>query len=667
MVNRVNRSTLRALLVAVVAIAGIAVSPVLPWLAPLNAGTPGPASKPARPNLLLITLDTTRADRIAPWGPGGVTPTLDALAAESLVATHAYAPAPLTFPSHTSMLTGLYPFAHGVRNNDLYHLDGSAPTVARILQAAGYRTEAIVAASVLRATTGLDLGFERYSDVAFKRGRNGAIEAERPASDVSAELQVRLAIDDPRPFFLWAHYFDAHAPYAAPNGPPSTATLIEQYEAELRYVDSQIAGVLAALRNRKQLATTWIVVCGDHGEGLGIQQEASHSFLCEEGTLRIPLFVRRPDGELRDRLDTLASAVDVAPTLLAAAGLAPPGAVHGLDLVAAARVQAAGGPEADALADRAIWFESWAGWHQFHWARLEGVVAGHFKYVKNVHDELFDLDATPLESKNLAAERPEVLRAMKQRYTELLELPIAHLASAAPSLPPTEVARLLELGYLARMVGDEDTSKDGTLDPRVHYQSCRDLQYAMDLAHLGKIDDSVALLERLIRDYPKNTLFREFLGKVLLQAGRKQAAARVFAAALVIDGDLVASSFNLAVYFRESNQPQDACELLEHVVELNPVHLEARLELRTVHQALRQHDRVLLDVVGIIGLVAELADHESEAIARSALDEWLPDAVKHLARDPRRIERLRRALDELPASTHTSIERARDILRHAIE
>jgi len=618
----------------------------------------------ARPNLLLVSLDTFRADRIAPWGPGGVAPTLDALAEESVVAARAYAPAPLTFPSHTSMLTGLYPFAHGVRDNDLYRLDARAPSVAKALQAAGWRTEAIVAASVLRSGTGLDQGFERYADVPFKRARNLVVESERPAEQVTDEALARLAVDDARPWFLWLHYFDAHAPFRAPGGPPPTAPLTEQYDAEVRHLDAQFARVMAALRASGALERTWIVVCADHGEGLGLQQETAHAYLCEESTLRIPLFVRRPDGGLRGAIESLTSAVDVAPTLLAAAGLGVDAAsIHGRDLVETLAAQQGDDAGAGATAERAIWFETWAGWHQFKWARLEGVVAGGFKYVTNVAEELFDLAEEPLERANRASERPEVVRALRQRFEALQAEPVARLDSAADSLPPEEVARLRELGYLARMVGDDAAAADSDLDPRVHYASCLELQFALEASQAGNVDAAVKTLESLVGRYPKNPLFGEFLGKVLLKAGRKEAAAQAFAAALAVDPDLVSSAFYLGSLMREAGRIGEARIHLEKAVALSPVHLEAWLQLRAVHERERRYDLVLFDTCEVIRLAAELRDADGDALADDSLRTWLPNVLaKKLAGAPNLAELKQEAGRRLGSGDLPALARARALL-----
>ncbi|HZO09872.1 MAG TPA: sulfatase-like hydrolase/transferase, partial [Myxococcota bacterium] len=558
---------------------------------PDGSGAPAAAdlAKPdARPNLLLITLDTMRADEIAPWGPGGVATNLDALAAESLVALDAHAPAPLTFPSHASMLTGLYPFAHGVRDNDLYQLDRSAQTTAKLLKEAGWRTEAVLAASVLRANTGLDEGFESYFDVKYLHARNVPVNAQRRANEVSELVLERLAVADPRPWFLWMHYFDAHLPYDAAGGPPKTAPLREQYDAEVRFIDRELGRVLARLRESGALARTWIVVCGDHGEGLRIQQESSHSYLAEEGTLRIPLFVRAPDGALRGRLAAPASAVDVHPTLIAIAGLPLPGAVHGRDLLAAFQAEQRGGAEAEAQADRTIWFETWAGWHVYGWSRLDGVIAGRFKYVRNLKDELFDVTGpvtAELESQNLAAQRPEVLRALKLRYDAIQQEPVAKLASARPNLPPEEISRLMELGYLARSIGDDDTSKNGTLDPREHYTTALDIEWAIEEAAAGRFDGPVKVLEALVKKYPQSAVYREILGKVLMQGNRQPEAARVFREALAIDPDLVSANFYLGVMLRLQKEYNAARRHLEKTIALSPVHLEGWLQLRALHNA----------------------------------------------------------------------------------
>ena len=638
-----------------------------------------PSAAPKHPNVLLVTLDTFRADRIAPWRKGGVkggvvsaAPNLDALAAESLIALDAHAPAPLTLPAHTSMLTGLYPFAHGVRDNDLYRLDARAQTLPLLLAKAGYRTEAVLGATVLRAAAGLDHGFEKYIDLQFKKRRNVAVASERTANEVTDLVLERLAVADPRPWFLWAHYFDAHSVYRAPGGPPETAPLAEQYDAEVRFLDGQLARVIDRLKTSGALADTWIVVCGDHGEGLGIQQELAHAYLAEEGTLRIPLFVRAPDGSPESRLHgelrAPTSSTDVFPTILAIAGLAPPYAIHGRDLQAAFAAEQQGGDAAEAQMERPLWFETWAGFHVYHWAKLEGVIAGGFKYTRNVSDELFDVRdpaAPELEKQNLATERPEIVRALKDRKVALESEPVERFTSGAPALPLEEVARLRELGYLARSVGDDDDNERGDLDPRVHYHACADVEYALDAAKHGDVARAVFVLNALVKNYPGNPIFRETLGSVCFAANRRSEAQQAFESALALDPALVTSSFYLGVLALQGGDLAEAKVRLERTVALSPVHLEAWLQLRVVHDRQRDYAAVLRDSVEVVRVASALHDADGDAIALNSASEWIPNVLKRLANEPRRAELVRDALARLSDSEAAAAKTAKTALEGA--
>jgi arylsulfatase A-like enzyme len=656
---------LRAAVAAAICLTPLAAAPAT------KPGDAASASADERPNLLLLTLDTTRADEIAPWGSGGVAPNLDRLASESLVAAIARAPAPLTLPSHTSMMTGLFPFAHGVRDNDLYRLSPRAATVAQILRDAGWRTEAVVAATVLRAGCGLDLGFERYDDLRLRRSRNLAIEAERPANEVTDVALSRLAVADPRPWFLWVHYFDPHFPYAAPGGPPVSADRRAAYEAEVRFMDREIGRLLESLRASGALTKTWIVVCGDHGEGLGLQQELTHAYLCEEGTLRVPLFVRRPDGGLRGRVAMAASTVDVGPTLLGAVGLRYPAAVHGRSLLSEFEEEQRVGAEPPE--DRPLWFETWAGYHQFRWARLEGVIAGRWKYVRNVEDELFDLGPVPRDSaeapiggdsfvererKNLAGERPEVVRALKHRVELLQQEPVARLDSAAPSLSPAESARLHQIGYLARMVGEEDERDRGALDPRRHYGSYLELDLATTLWKQGQFAESIAAFMKLVAAYPKNPGLHEFLGEVELDAGRKGEAKAAFDAALALDPDLVAANFYRGVVALQTGERAQARRQFERTLALSPGHLEARLQLRGLRDPDHEQEAMLDDCLDVLSICDEMGDADGAAIAANTLDEWLGKLLLRVAALPDRAALLDRARARIGADAGPLLRRA---------
>ena len=346
-----------------------------------------PAEPPARakPNILLITIDTFRADRLG----AGVAPTLDRLATSSLQFTSARTAVPLTLPSHTTILTGQLPPEHGVRDNGVDPSGNPADTMARLLNAAGYQTAAFVGAYVLDRRFGLSQGFDTYDDQ-IPRDPNATerLEAERPASAVVdralAWLDRRSASPQPpapnpqslipNPFFLWIHLYDPHAPY---NPPPEfvrstagrTATVEERYDGEVRYADAQIARVLAWLDAHALRDRTLVVVAGDHGEGLGDHGERTHGMLLYDSTLRVPLIVSMP-GSAAARRDDPVSLADIAPTVLRAAGIAVPAAMKGRDLLGGMGRMGGTGRNGGVAASAELYIETEyprvAGWSPLH-------------------------------------------------------------------------------------------------------------------------------------------------------------------------------------------------------------------------------------------------------------------------------------------------------------
>ena len=253
-----------------------------------SVGRPRPGT--TGPNILLVTIDTLRADRLGAYGYAPArTPTLDALAASAVRFADATAHAPLTYPSHVSILTGRYPAAFGVRLNGMDPLPDTAVTIAERLKAAGYRTGAIVGSVVLDQSYGLSQGFDDYDDAiaAPPKDTMAMADLQRTAGDVTA--LGREWIERQRaPWFLWVHYYDPHLPYAAPATFQAAAPG-RPYDAEISYVDSELAALLKPLDR----ARTAIVVTGDHGEALGEHGEADHGFFLYDATLRVPLIDRR--------------------------------------------------------------------------------------------------------------------------------------------------------------------------------------------------------------------------------------------------------------------------------------------------------------------------------------------------------------------------------------
>src|SRR5215212_5202740 len=277
--------------------------------------------EPSRPpNVLLITLDTLRADHVGAYGSrAGSTPAIDSIAARGVRFEQAGSAVPLTLPSHATILSGLLPLHHGVRNNGAGSFPSDRPTLATLFSEKGYRTAAFLGAFVLDRRFGLNRGFDVYDDEIPRDPTLGDhLEAERRGDAVADRAAAWLSQPDSRPFFAWVHLYDAHAPYTPPE-PFRTRYAASAYDGEIAFVDQQIGRLLAALEQSGQRDRTIIVVTGDHGEALGEHGELTHGLLLYEGTLRVPLIIEAPGTLDPHVVTTPVSLADVAPTV---AGLA---------------------------------------------------------------------------------------------------------------------------------------------------------------------------------------------------------------------------------------------------------------------------------------------------------------------------------------------------------
>ena len=309
----------------------LAASALLVPAAVIISGCSAPAD-PAEYSVILITLDTTRADRIGAYGGTAVpTPILDRIAAEGVLFEDAISQVPLTLPSHASILTGRYPASHGVRHNGLFQLPQEEETIAERLQENRFETAAFVAASVLNAPFGTSQGFDTYSDMQSGQtpGKDASISADEVNGKVFKWLDERT--DEDR-FFLWAHYYDPHSPYAAPEQPGRTLAG-SGYDREIFYIDACLGDLLDKLESRGILDKTILVVAGDHGESLGEHGEDAHGVFLYEGAIRVPFMMRAPGLiPANRRIQGPVGLVDIAPTLMQAAGLPVPASMQGSSL-----------------------------------------------------------------------------------------------------------------------------------------------------------------------------------------------------------------------------------------------------------------------------------------------------------------------------------------------
>lgn len=406
-------------------------------------------TSPARPrNVLVITLDTMRADRLPAYGFSGVsTPALDDLARAGTVFDAAFAATPLTLPSHATLFTGLYPSKLGIRDNAGSPLRREFQTLAEMMDAHGLRTGAFVASAVLAADRGLDQGFKTYSAGESEPCRNP--RARRPADAVVDDALGWLATDT-TPFFAWIHLYDTHRPYRLPD--EYSRGYPDPYLAAIAFEDTQIARVVKHLQAQGVLDDTLIVVVGDHGESLGDHGEESHGIFIYQETLHVPLIMRGP-GVKPGRVANVVRLVDVMPTIIELAGLPVPPS-DGLSLERLMR----GLPEENA---REVYAESLYP-ERFGWAPLRSLRADRYKVIDAPRPELYDLEVDPMEQANLIAARPSIASAMlgRVRAQKGGELPLEQTP-----LGDERVEQLASLGYVAKAPATLSASPLG-VDPK---------------------------------------------------------------------------------------------------------------------------------------------------------------------------------------------------------
>jgi len=394
-------------------------------------GGNAPAADPVPRHLLLVTIDTLRADRVGAYGYAlARTPHLDALAARGLTATQAFATAPVTLPSHASLLTGRYPPAHGARHNGVAMGQG-LPTLATVLKGAGFATAAFVSAFPLDRRFGLAAGFDVYGD-RWARAADGRPADERVGQlTVDEALAWRRTTGDARTF-LWVHLFEPHAPYGdVASGRP----IADRYDDEVAEADRQVGRLLDGLGAAR--AETLVVVTADHGEAFGEHGEIGHSLFVYDTTLRVPLIIEGPRAR-RGVMDDVVSLVDVAPTLLDWLGVASP-AMDG-------RAMAARGTRPEPRpASRVIYAETQAPFEDFGWSPLRAVRDGGLKYILAPTPELYDLAADAGETTNLAASRQAEAARLK---AAIATVTAARAPAPAAAVTPGDRRRLQSLGYL---------------------------------------------------------------------------------------------------------------------------------------------------------------------------------------------------------------------------
>lgn len=513
-------------------------------------------------NLLLVTLDTTRADRLGCYGHDGIeTPNVDRLAREGVLFTRAIAPSPVTLPSHATILTGLHPLHHGARANALTRLGDEHVTLAEALKEAGYETAAFVSAFVLDEQFGIAQGFDHYdADVAQTSPFWSAV-AERRGDETCDRALAWLQDRKRTPFFLWVHFFDPHWAYEPPS-PHAQRYRHMPYDGEIAFADEQLGRLLTLLDERGLSDTTLVVLASDHGEGLLQHDEPTHGCLVHDSTLHVPLILRcgrRLGGGAY--VSPVVGLVDVMPTVLTLLGVRVPAGLDGVDLTKPPN------------GSRALYVETLEGLAEYGWAALLGVREGDLKYIHGPRPELYDLGRDPYEEDNVIAEKADLARALRQRLVEFYgeDLAAAGELGAVLDLAPAERARLESLGYVASNV--EQAPAGGVRpDPKEMMPLLMRVGMSFQSDREDWLEHAIAELEGLVREHPDFYLAHRELGTAYATRGDLERAAGSFERCLELQPSNLVPLHKLAALRDEQQDQAGAIACYRRVLELQPDH-----------------------------------------------------------------------------------------------
>ncbi len=634
-----QRKVLLGFIIAVLAIGG-AVAVIM-----FRAG--GPETRVGRlwarlgvekPNVILITMDTTRADHLPCYGYSGVkTPNLDSLAARGIVFEQCATASPLTLPSHSSIMTGMYPTYHGVRVNGNTALSEEQTTIAKVLTARGYQCGAFIGAFVLDGRWGLKQGFQHYDDQfdlrKYKHLDLGAIQ--RPGNQVMDAALAWLEGEKQNSFFAWIHLYDPHAPYEPPEPYQSEYSprgLVGLYDGEIAFMDEQIGRCVSWLEKNGLDKNTVLILVGDHGEGLGSHGEETHGYYIYEYVAHVPLIVVTPFEKLRGlRVSSQARTVDVFPTVLDLANVKAPVKPQGYSLLPMMF-------RPDKKVESYAYGESMAPNIQFGWSPLRTLRTPHYKYIDAPRAELYDLTQDADEQMNLFQQYPDLARKMKDELDRLIaETSKGAPAPQAANLDKETVERLAALGYIGAPVSAKKSPGGGSgplADPKDKLQVFASVQQAGELimrdeyaraaenleaalredpaipqallqlatcyTELGRDEEAKVKLDSVLQDDPENVQALISLAGILLKEGKKDDVIALCKRTLSVDEKNVQAYMLIGEVYIDEENHAEALPYFEKAVEIQPKLTRNRLNLAASLVGVKQYDRAEKMLKGII-------------------------------------------------------------------
>jgi choline-sulfatase len=571
------------------------------------------AVAPPPTNVILITIDTLRADRLGCYGNTHVeTPTTDALARDGVLFERAIAQVPLTTPSHAAILTGTYPIWNGMRDWSDPGLRSDVPTLAEVFKKHSYGTAAFVSAFVLDSMWGLNRGFDHYDD--WFRAQDYT-HAKRQSIERSADKTVDRAIAwlqsrRPGPFFLWVHLYDPHAPYQPPE-PFKSRYRGRPYDGEVAYTDQQLGRLMQFLRGHGLYSSALIVLTSDHGEALGEHQEQEHGYFIYEPSIHVPLVMKFPAGfvpALR-RIPDVVNTIDVAPTLTQFCAFPSDElrSFQGRSLLTLATKGSEGTPRygySESLYPRSLVGAS----------ALFGLQTKRYHYIRAPHEELYDLQRDPQEKHNVLRENPTVAAALREELRGILtRYKPAGGPGAMGRVDPETAEKLRSLGYVSLSIARPPGEFDPTApDPKELIGTYDEILRSIDLADRGSYREANARLAALARKHPKIYLLPFLEGENLRAARDARGAIVQYRRALEINPlfDQAAMGLGHAAYAAEKNS--EAAKAFDLALQLNPRNFPVRLALAKVYWRLGRLNEAAAEQLKVLDSHPNLAQAHAE-------------------------------------------------------
>jgi choline-sulfatase len=604
-----------------------------------------PAEHLEKPDVVLISIDTARADRFSYTGSPLVdTPWVDSIAAQGAGFLQAVSPVPITLPAHVSLFTGKNPNVHGIRSNGFFHVPEDETTLAEILQEAGYATAAFVGAAVLDTRYGLSQGFEHYDDrMNFTdEASQASAFAQRRGEEVVDAALGWLSNRERSPTFVWLHLFDPHAPYSPPE-PERSQHPSSPYNGEVAYTDRVIGKFLTAYKKLGRYENAIVVITSDHGEGLGEHGESTHGIFLYDATVRVPLVLAGPGIRPGAVVEDQVSLIDIFPTVLDLLGLETPPHIAGETLLSTINLKTT------EKSERIAYIESLYARLHYGWAGFRGIRQSNSKLIVGREAELYDLDDDPREESDLAPTQPGTIEELRNTLDS--NFPETRgLAENRIEVDGATQRQLAALGYASTSIETEAEPNERLPDPRDKIRVLQKKDRALALFNQGQHQEAIRLAESCVEEEPGSGTFAKYLAHMYKAEGRFGEALAELSRAIELSPQESGAWTAKGEIFEAMGKPDETIAAYAEAIAADPSNRAARHNRWGVMLQRRENNAVLEEASALL----RTQPQHGEAL-------WASARVQFDGSDQAMIDALEAALTLAPEDPTLSLELAKKL------